>query len=289
MKSRYILVLIFLNLIFFPSCKESKIDALEDGQGIYSVYGALNLDENQNYIRVKDLRLALGADSSDLNAIVEFEDLENGATTILRDTIVNFEGISTNNFILNEDLEPRKSYRITVSRPDGNSVSSVATTPGVTVHSLIAPTITQNQSVDCFNQIVFKFENVLPSEQIRLEVTFAAYEVRTFEITQFCTFERDGNSASLTLTTRDLLGMLFPEPGTNLITCRDTPSEIGCADLESPIVQVRYLHLGPEWQKVYPLYPNDPEDIMDVENGLGFLGGYRDDIITYTVLIPGAE
>lgn len=282
MKNRYPLfsvIFLFLCLNCFSSCKEPKIDALEDERGIYSIYGALNLDENLNYIRIKDLRTALGADSSSINATVEFEDLETGTTTILRDTIVNYDEISTNNFILNEDLEPRQSYRITVTRPDGNSVSSIATTPGVTVHS-----ITPNQSVDCFRQIVFKFENVLPSEQIRLEVTLASYEVRTFDITRFCTFERDGNSASLTLTTRDLLGILFPEPGVNLITCRETPSEISCDDLESPKIQLRYLHLGPEWQKVYPLYPNDPEDIMDVENGLGFFGGYRDDTMSYSIL-----
>lgn len=271
-------------LACFVSCEDPTIDALEDEQGIYSAYGALNLDENPNYIRVKDLRTALGADSSDLNATVEFETLETGATTILRDTVVNFDGISTNNFILNKDLEPRKSYQLTVTRPDGFSVSSVATTPGVTVHS-----ITPNQSVDCFSEIQIIFENVLPSEQIRLEVTIASYEVRTFDITPFCTFEREGNTASLSLTTRDLLGILFPDQGVNLITCRGTASEITCEDLESPKINIRYLHLGPEWQKVYPLYPNDPEDIMDVENGLGFFGGYRDDTTSYTAQIPDGE
>jgi hypothetical protein len=80
--------------------------------------------------------------------------------------------------------------------------------------------------------------------------------------------------------------MVFPGKGVNLITCRDTPSEITCADLESPNITIRYLHLGPEWQKVYPLYPNDPEGIMDIENGLGFFGSYRDETISYTARIP---
>lgn len=282
-KSLFIFYLAFL-LTGFSSCKEPKIDALEDEKGIYSIYGALNLEESPNYIRIKDLRTALGADSSNLNATVQFEDLETGSSTLLRDTVINFNGIYTNNFILNEDLEPRNSYRITVTRPDGNFVSSVATMPGVTVHN-----ITPNESVDCFGQVVFKFDNVLPSEQIRLEVTISSYVVRTLEITQFCTFEREGNSASLTLTSRDLLGMLFPDRGVNLITCHDTPSEISCEDLETPQITLQYLHLGPEWQKVYPIYPNDPEDIMDVENGLGFFGGYRDDTSSYTVRIPGSE
>jgi hypothetical protein len=267
---------------FFTSCEESKIDALEDERGIYSIYSALNLDESPNYIRIKDLRTALGADSSNLDATVEFENLETGITTILKDTVVSFDGgITTNNFILNEDLEPRKSYQITVTRSDGNSVSSIATTPGLTIHS-----ITPSESVDCFSEIQLVFDNVLPSEQIRLEVSIASYESRTFEISQFCTFEREENTASLTLTTRDFLGMLFPAKGVNLITCRGTESEITCEDLESPKITIRYLHLGPEWQKVYPLYPNDPEDIMDVENGLGFFGGYRDETLSYTVQIP---
>lgn len=265
-------------LAFFSSCEEAQIDALEDEDGIYSVYGALNIDENPNYIRVKDLRTALGADPSALGAEVTFENLNTGATSILNDTLVTFNGISTNNFILHEDLQPRSSYRIAVTRGDGNSVSSVATTPAITEAS-----ITPNENVDCFSEIVFEFENVLPSEQIRLEVTLASYEVRTFEITQFCTFEQDENTASLRLTTRDFLGMLFPDQGVNLITCRETPSEISCDDLASSIILVRYLHLGSEWQKVYPIYPNDPQDIMDVENGLGFFGGYRDETISYTI------
>ncbi len=279
-KSLIICCLAFF-LLCISSCKEPKIDALEGEKGIYSIYGALNLDENPNYIRIKDLRTALGADSSNLDATVEFHDLEIGAITALQDTVVKFDGISTNNFILDKDLEPRKSYLITVTRPDGNSVSSIATTPGVTIHS-----ITPNESVNCFSEIQLMFENVLPSEQIRLEVSMASYVSRTFEISQFCTFEREGNTASLTLTTRDFLGMLFPAKGVNIITCRGTESEITCEDLESPKISVRYLHLGPEWQKVYPLYPNDPEDIMDVENGLGFFGGYRDETISYTVQIP---
>lgn len=271
-------------LACFQNCEEPRIDALEDEKGIYSIYGALNLDENPNYIRIKDLRTALGADSSNLNATVEFENLEIGAAAILRDSVVKFGDISTNNFILNEDLKPRNSYRITVTRPDGNSVSSIATTPGVTVHS-----ITPNETVDCFSEIQLVFENVLPSEQIRLEVTIDSYESRTFEVSRFCTFDREGNAALLTLTTRDFLGMLFPAKGVNLITCRGTESEITCEDLESPKITIRYLHLGPEWQRVYPLYPNDPEDIMDVENGLGFFGGYRDETISYTVQIPDRD
>jgi hypothetical protein len=83
--------------------------------------------------------------------------------------------------------------------------------------------------------------------------------------------------------------MLFPAKGVNLITCRGTESEITCGDLESPTITIRYLHLGPEWQRVYPFYPNDPEDIMDVENGLGFFGGYRDETLSYTVLIPDRD
>lgn len=268
-------------MICFSGCEEPKIDALEDEKGIYSIYGALNLDQNPNYIRIKDLRTALGADSSNLNATVKFEDLQTGASTVLKDTVVKFDGISTSNFILNEELKPRKSYRITVTRLDGNSVSSVATTPGLTIHS-----ITPNQSVDCFSKILIQFENVLPSEQIRLEISIASYVVRTFEISRFCTFDREENTASLTLTTRDFLGMLFPAKGVNLITCRGTESEITCEDLESPKITIRYLHLGPEWEKVYPLYPNDPVDIMDVDNGLGFFGGYRDETISYTALIP---
>lgn len=272
-------LLIFLTAVL-ESCSEPEVNGLEDERGVFSVYGALNLDKNPNYIRVKDLRIPLSSDSS-LNATVEFENLETGSKSFLQDTAVEFNDIETNNFILNENLTSQTPYSITVTRPDGNSVSSIATMPGITEHS-----VTPNENVDCFTKLQFTFENVLPQEQIRLHISMAYdNEVRTQEITRFCSFDREGNTAFLNIETRHLLGILYPAPGTNLILCRGTESEIGCTDLSSPTVNLRYLHLGPEWKRVYPLYPVDPEDIQDVANGLGFFGGYREDTTSYNVRI----
>lgn len=268
----------------FGGCKEPKIDALEDERGIYSVYGALDIDKSPNFIRIRDLRTPLSADSSGLNATVEFEDLETGVTTLLRDSIVEFSGNFTNNFILNEDLNPRKLYQLTVTRPDGNSVSSVATMPGITQHQILPLGM-----VDCFTRLRIRFQNVIPSEQIRLEVGFSYQGTKWQEVTQYCELERNENTVMLNISTREMLGMTFPAPGTDLISCRQTRSEVSCNDLDSPTVQLRYFHLGPEWQRVYPFYPNDPEDIGDVENGLGFLGGYREEATSYTVRIAEAE
>lgn len=268
----------FLVLSFLAGCSDPEIDWLEDERGIFSIYGAIDIEKSPNYIRIKDLRTPLSAATSSLNAIVEFQDLETGATTVLRDTIIEFNLNRTNNFILHEDLEPRRSYQLTVTRPDGNSVSSIATTPGITRHS-----VSPNENVECGIPVQMEFQNVLPSEQIRLEVTIPYEGGRTHEVTRFCSMEREGNTATLTISTIDLLGIVFPAPGTNQITCRSTPSEISCNDLVSEKIHLRYLHLGPEWQRVYPLYPNDPEDIRDVKNGLGFFGGYREKTTAYTV------
>lgn len=268
-----------LVLIFFTGCEEPNIDALENEKGIYSIYGALDIDQTTNYIRVKDLRLPLSADSDSIDAVTEFEILETGARTILRDTVVEFNGNFTHNYILNQDLAPKKSYKVTVNRSDGNSVSSVATMPGITEHE-----VEPSQVAQCVSPVEITFENVLPDEQIRLEVGFG-YDggFLSQEVSRFCKFEREGNQLSLLTSTKDLLGMVFPAPGVNLVTCKGTPPAFSCDELPSNKVQLRYLHLGPEWQNVFPLYPNDPEDVADVDNGLGFFGGYRQDTLSYRI------
>lgn len=273
--------LLLLIIFCLITCSDPKINGLEDERGIYSIYGALDIDKNPNYIRVKDLRIPLSADSSEIDGVVEFQDLETGTTTILQDTIVEFNENRTNNYILHEDLEPRQSYQLTVTRPDGNFVSSIATTPGITRHS-----VQPNENVSCFSNIEIRFQNVLPTEQIRLYAGFSYEGFQTQEISRYCEFEREGNELVLNITTRNLLGIVLPAPGTNQILCRKTESAIGCGDLESNTVNLRYLHLGPEWQKVFPIYPVDPEDIRDVENGLGFFGGYREDNFSYSVIVP---
>lgn len=240
------------------------------------------MNDSLHHIRVRDLRVPLASDSGiNIEATVLFENLETRMQKVLQDTVVEFSGKYTHNYILKEKLEIRNPYKITVSRPDGNFVSSVATTPGITSVS-----VTPSENIDCHQSMFIRFENVLSSEQIRLEVRIQGQdEIRWSELTRICPLTKveDENAVTLIVSPLEVIGAVFPRPETNVLSCNAGNADIHCRDLDSNIFRFDYLHLGPEWQRVYPLYPVDPEDIEDINNGLGFFGAYRDGTFNITV------
>ncbi len=110
-------------------------------------------------------------------------------------------------------------------------------------------------------------------------------KIRRLELTRICPLTRieDENTLVLEVIPLDIIGAVFPARGVNEVTCNFAIADIQCDDLDSEIIHVDYLHLGPEWKNVFPLYPVDPEDIGDVNNGLGFFGAYREDSFSFKV------
>ena len=82
-----------------------------------------------------------------------------------------------------------------------------------------------------------------------------------------------------------LLDLVWPEPGVDPPpNCRHPRNPtVLCDDLDSATFTIRYLHLGAEWKNVYPVRPTNPDDVGDVENGIGFLGAFREDTLRFTV------
>lgn len=58
---------------------------------------------------------------------------------------------------------------------------------------------------------------------------------------------------------------------------------VHCRELQSNVATIRYTHFGPEWEAVEPIYSVNPDHIMDVENGLGFVGVYSQNSFTITI------
>ncbi len=272
-------------LLFICGCHDSKINPYEEDTGIYSVYGALNINETRHVIRVRELNQFHNDSSSiNLDATVTFHDLENGTSQVLRDSIVQFPANFTHNFILEKELKPRTSYRIRVERSDGEFVSTTFTTPGIT-EAQILPV---GSGYNCSSEFRIDFRNVLPSEIIRWEIGFEYQEqLHSLEFRQFCGQEYEESLQRLLVTTRPiiLLNEIFPSSGDSFNSCQPpwTPI-VRCKDLDTGTTHLRYLHLGPDWQKVYPIYPNDPLDIEAIANGLGFLGAYHEGSASFQVL-----
>lgn len=292
MMTKSIKFLAFLAILsataLLTGCDERSISPLEESGGVYSVYGALSLDESTNYIRIRDLSIPFLSDSAkNLDAEVVFEDLQAGTSTMLDDTVVNFSGNYAHNFILDQELEPESTYRLTVNRSDGESVTSLATTPAITDVSMSVSDTPD--PIDCSVSITFTYANVKDIEDIRMEIGFS-YQggVHWSEIGKVDQLRHRDNADEmyLTLNTQQLMVEVFPppaidNPGINPLFLLPT---VRCNQLDSGTVRIRYLHFGPEWDSInQERGPLNPLESLDIEGGLGFLGAYRTDSYTYEI------
>jgi len=274
-----------LTLSILTGCREVEINAIEEAEEAYAIYGALNITETKHIIRIRDLNVVHGdTTSASLNATVTFKDLQTGTSQILRDSVVQFPAGNTHNFILEKELLPRSTYQVTVDGVDGKSASSIFTTPGVP-NVRILPI---GAPIDCVRNMNIQFNNVLASEIIRWRVGFTFQnKLHTLELSRFCSTERYEESTQqfiVETTPLFMLDKVFPQPNSVFTGCDDIPSPaVRCNDLDTNEVQIIYFHLGPEWNKVFPLYPTDPQDIQAIANGLGFLGAYYEGIATFLV------
>jgi hypothetical protein len=279
-----LLILLVGYAISSVGCSDNKIDPFEDNAGLFSVYGALSLHESPNYIRVKDLTQEFFSDSArSIGAEVTFEDLQSGSIATLQDTVVKISGEYTHNFILNQNLQPNRSYRLNVEHPSGESVSSIATTPGITQISVSAA-----ENVSCLDFIGVSFKNVKFPEDIRMSVGFEYQGIIRWQIIGRVVqlkLQEENDEKSFRAPTMDLLMEVFPHPrlGDPRVNQHELLPVVLCHELSSDTVYVDYFHFGPEWIDYEEEFTTDPLNSIDVQGGLGFLGAFRRDTFTYTI------
>lgn len=273
----FFLILLFLGGILL-SCDDRTINPYEENQGVFSVYGALDMDEERHVIRVRNLLETFRSDSTfPIDATLTFTDPENGTSKVLNDSIIYFPAGKVHNYILFEDLKPSHPYHLTVERSDGIKVQANVTTPGATDITYIPEKIFY-----CEELIEFRFDNVRPDELLQMEVgvLYQGEEhwapIRLIGQFEYEPFEE---LMIMEMRPRHLLTEIFPPTGdTNFFRedlLRYTP-DVMCEDLDREFFMFRYIHLGPDWTGVIS---NDfgiiNTDSGDIENGLGFLGAYR--------------
>lgn len=278
---------VFITLIFMLSgCADRMIDPYEGERSIYSIYGALEVGKTPNYIRVKDLQVPFDQENPpDLDATVRFENLDSGTVTALEDTVVHFSINPAHNFIVIEPIQPLGRYRITAERPDGAIVQTMAMGPHVTEVEA-EPT----ENVDCEKQIEFTFKNVPAPEQVVMEVGFFHEDKMQWNkvriVDQLKRIEGT-DQLFISMSPRNLLVEVFT-PRLDDDDGRPIPPRlllptVKCHELQSDVAHIRYNHFGPEWEAVVPIYPVNPDDVMDVENGLGFVGVYKQESFSFTI------
>lgn len=277
-KSRYsILFLFFLAAFWLNSCEESTINPFEDEQAIYSIYGALSIDNSINYIRVRKLDIPLLADSTaKIDGTVVFTDIETGVSSTLRDTVVNFSGNFTQNFILDQQLELDRAYEIRVERSDDGAVSrSTFTTPKQTDLSLYI----NFPELQCETSITFTYKNVRDPELIQMEVgVFHNGQMNwaPMEIVGQLRHSSNADEMTVVMSPRNLLVEVFPPvlpdiPNFNNYLLFPT---VSCTSLQNPEFRIRYRHFGAEWNKGKPRMGQIDFESGIIENGLGFIGSF---------------
>lgn len=260
-------------LLFFSACEEQTLDPVEDSSGIYSFYGSIEVGETPNYVRIRDLSTPFLADSGSFNGTVTFEDLETGSVTTLRDTVVNFRGNFTHNFIIEDEIELNKSYRLVAENQDGRQSQSIANTP-------LPPDIsyTPDEEIFCETPIQFVFGNVVAPERIDVEITVlhngqsVSGDISIF-LDQLI-HDEENSEVRLRMSPNNLLVEVFPpvlpdNPNFNPYFLSPT---VGCSQLDSDSFQITYTHYGPEWAEGKPFRGNIDSESGDVKNGLGFFG-----------------
>lgn len=180
------IALLIIFVIMLQSCDDT-IDPFIENQASYSIYGMLAVFQDSNYIRIKDLSAPLLADSTrEIDAAVMLENLKTGRSQVLQDSVVQFKGVYTHNFLTKMDIQSNTHYRITVKNSSGYSISEVAYVPPIAEVSIVnANAVDQS----CYANVSIKFSPV--SEDV---VFWYAYTLQPHGVdpTYFCKVWIDG-------------------------------------------------------------------------------------------------
>lgn len=256
--------LFLISLTLMIGC-DTSVDPFNERSGGYSIYGSLNITENNNYIRIRNTNHAINLDSTkNLNLDVTLKNMNNGVTQSLEDSIVKFNDVYTHNYKSTMSIIPDTKYKIILQPPEGGPISSTATTPSITEVN-ISP-----KGEDCQTFISITFEPVKAARYIDIFIGF-----------------RDGGEFF-----RVPIAGSRSSPGGNQIVAGFTPQgiidrvlnsgssagdSVRCYQLDSPEFTVDFLHYGPDF------FENASSDSVRAPEGIGQFGGLYENAVTFDI------
>lgn len=116
-------------LCFATQCDDT-MSLLDEDNGSFSIFATVDMDDDVHFFRVNDLNTTLHQEKTAvIDARISLENKTTGITSLLADSMVNFQGVYTHNFFTDE-MEYGHTYKLTAERiSDGRSVSGQWTTP----------------------------------------------------------------------------------------------------------------------------------------------------------------
>ncbi len=288
--NKYISLLIVIFAISIgvtiSGCDDRTIDAFEEQQGLYSIYGALEVGSSTNYIRIRKVDTPLLADSTAFEGTVTFTDLETGFSTELNDTIVEYNGNFTHNFLIDQLIEYDREYLVQVESPDGDITESIASTPQQSTVQFLP-----SDNINCETELTFSFSNVVEPEFIRMDIGVSyqgVFRQSTLEFVDQIRHKDGADEMYVELSPRHMLVEIFPPPlpDNTSIDPKTLNPTVTCFQIEPRTFLLDIYHFGKEWDGALPSRSANLDiESGDIQNGLGFFGGYSKQTVSVPVVI----
>lgn len=253
---------------------DTSIQPIDKEAGLFSIYGYLNLTREPHYVRIRYLKDPILNDSAaGVNATVRLDHMETGASEVLDDSVVVFQGVQTHNFRSDLNLQPQEQYRIVVERADGQSTQATATMPPFTE---VVPV--PEGTVNCVENMRATFPNVPEPRLVRANAGIH-WRARWNWVAVDIFASNPGGSPSITFSPETIIRRIIPE---RILEATGPPRRY-CDLLGKKKIRLAYIHFGPDWP---------PDSLLTnpvasrVENGLGVFGGLHRDTLEKEIEIP---
>lgn len=266
-------------------------------KGAYSVQGYLNIYSTKQFIRVKPLTVPITkVDSNTLAATVTLENLTEGTSEVLSDSVVTYTDAQstaiTHNYWTDTPIPPRTKYRLTVDGPAG-TVQSTTVTPTGTRPDVIP------RKAGCRDEVTVVFKEMKSRRRHRARVEVKPPDVPWFPILQhdsprrgynFGLYNTDEGWLAMTFVPENLVWKAISDSRSNT-EVPDLPPDKDpncwdvniCSVLRTNMLKIWFLYLGPEWYGDIPKdsLTYDPLESYDVTGGLGFFGAVAHDWVPF--------
>lgn len=255
-----------------PGC-DNSMDPFDEEKGSFSIYGYLDIHEEQNYIRIKDINQPHRSDATEaIDAVVTLENIYTGITETLEDSTVEFDGVFTHNFRTTMDITPDTRYRVTAERSDGVTKTVTATTPPI-ANVTVEPT-----GENCLTPIELILEPVHDRNDISLEIGFTLNDHRFWvrmqpDIPGMQNDNSEDDLFYLLFAPIDILDEVFNPPFGG-------GERRWCHELDTDQLYVRYTHFGPDF---FDETASDSAGVVDIPGGTERFGGLYNDSFSITI------
>lgn len=256
--------------ILVAGCDSTEVDPFLDSDRYFSVYGSIDMQLREQYLRVVPVDTIFGARPDDIDAIVTTTDLITGEIEVWRDSLFTFDdGRIGHVFISNFRIRAGHTYRLEVERSDGAlswAETTVPLEPKAIVGESIVTSPPESPLPTGFQRI---FWEGLTTEPYRVDVY---YRYRSIPGNPFIDVAVPYPTESASEDTSQGWEVMV-----NYSTDRDTLNEaIGGLGLRLAGLAMRVVVLADDW--VPPGGVWDPEVLSqpgvfsNVNNGFGFFG-----------------